>query len=154
MIAPLLRSMVCPPNFSVLRREGSRRDFDAFGRSRRSCEGTTTAGGALEVVKTAAPAVNGGRRWKSPPTVSGESRCACTFTREQTIKRARWNYLVKSPAVAPSSTSDLICRERESLSSWSCSIRRAYSASDPGDRPAAAPPHPRRTVDDELANDL
>src|SRR5882762_6117312 len=46
MIAPLLRSMVCPPNFSVLRREGSRRDFDAFGRSRPSCEGTTTAGGA------------------------------------------------------------------------------------------------------------
>src|SRR5882724_2116180 len=64
MIAPLLRSMLCPPNFSVLRREGSRRDFDAFGRSRRSCEGTTTAGGALRSGE------NGGSRCeRGPPLV-------------------------------------------------------------------------------------
>src|SRR5882724_777815 len=64
MIAPLLRSMLCPPNFSVLRREGSRRDFDAFGRSRRSCEGTTAAGGALRSGE------NGGSRCeRGPPLV-------------------------------------------------------------------------------------
>src|SRR6266850_5985235 len=81
MIAPLLRSMVCPPNFSVLRRRG-------LGGTSMHLDGAAALAkeqlrreAPLEVVKTAAPAVNGGRRWKSPHGLRREPLRMYFYTR-------------------------------------------------------------------------